>query len=328
MSNTIRCSTLAGFSLLAGCAFLFASPPGHSADEAAVATARAGVAEIGKQWNGEVNRATQVLYLELHRIADRSGVKATMDVSYGPHELQGMDIFAPEERLAEPAPVVVFFHGGGLVTADKLIRTSDLMYSNIPTFFARNGIVGVNANYRLAPEVSWPAGPEDINAVLAWVRENIEDYGGDPQKVFLMGNSAGGRIVASYLFHEPSHFADGPGVVGALLSSGSYRSNDSEVLRGYYGEDAAVREALVPLGLVDSYEGPERPIFMWSAEYDVTTIEAPVAAMYAKLCAKYGDCPRFTQFQGHNHVSHVMSLNSADDVVGRALLEFVRSVTP
>ena len=66
---------------------------------------------------------------------------------------------------------------------------------------------------------------------------------------------------------------------------------------------------------------------LWSAEFDIEGIEAPVAAMYAKLCAKYADCPRFTQFQGHNHVSHVMSINSADDAVGRAVLEFVHSVT-
>jgi len=327
MSGLIPRNSLVGAALVAGWALVLTTLPVHSADEDAVATARSGVAELGKQWNGEVNTATQALFVELHRTADRSGVKATMDVSYGPHALQGMDIFAPDERPTEPAPVVVFFHGGGLVRADKLIPGSDLIYSNIPTFFARNGIVGVNANYRLAPEVRWPAGPDDIRAALAWIRENIEDYGGDPQKIFLMGNSAGGRIVASYLFHEPSHFADGSGVIGALLSSGSYRNDDSEVLRDYYGEDNAVREALVPLGLVDSYEGPEIPIFMWSAEYDPTNIEAPVAAMYGKLCAKYDDCPRFTQFQGHNHVSHVMSLNSADERVGREVLEFIRSVT-
>lgn len=314
-------------SMIVGFAMLLAALPAHS-DEEAIAKARAGVAELGKIWNGEINTATQRLFVDLHRTADRSGVKATMDVSYGPHELQGMDIFTPEERPAEPAPVVVFFHGGGLTRADKLIPNSDLIYSNIPTFFARNGIVGVNANYRLAPEVRWPAGVEDIHAVLAWIRENIEDYGGDPQQVFIMGNSAGGRLVASYLFHEPSHFADGPGVIGALLSSGSYRNDDSDVHQAYYSEDRAVREALVPLGLVDSYEGPEVPIFMWSAEYDPTRIEAPVAAMYAKLCAKYADCPRFTQFQGHNHVSHVMSLNSADEEVSREALDFVRSVAP
>ena len=326
MSFSNRCGL--GLTVVAGLAWLSGAAPAAFADGQAVAAARAGVAALGKQWNGEINSATQALFIELHQTADRSGVKATMDVSYGPHELQGMDIFAPEQPSAEPAPVVVFFHGGGLVRADKLIPGSDLIYSNIPMFFARNGMVGVNANYRLAPEVRWPAGVEDIRAVLAWVRAHIADYGGDPQKVFLMGNSAGGRLVASYLLHAPVHFADGSGVIGALLSSGSYSNSDSEVLRAYYGEDRAVREALVPLGLVDSYAGPDIPIFMWSAEYDPARIETPVAAMYAKLCAKFADCPRFTQFQGHNHVSHVMSLNSADDAVGREVLDFVRSVTP
>ncbi len=317
-----------GFIVVAGCALAFAALSAHSADEEAVAKARAGVAEIGKQWNGEVNLATQALLLELHRTADRSGVKATMDVKYGPHALQGMDIFTPESRPSEPAPVVVYLHGGALVRGDKLLASSDLISSNIPTFFARNGIVGINANYRLAPEVRWPAGPEDIRSILAWIRDYIEDYGGDPQKVFMMGNSAGGRVVASYLFHEPSHFDNGPGVIGALLSSSSYSNGNSEVHRAYYGEDLAVREALVPLGLVDSYDGPEIPIFMWSAEFDPASIEAPVGAMYAKLCMKYADCPRFTQFQGHNHVSHVMSINTADDEVAREALDFVRSIAP
>ena len=76
----------------------------------------------------------------------------------------------------------------------------------------------------------------------------------------------------------------------------------------------------------DDEEGPEIPVFLWSAEFDVVGIEAPIGSMYAKLCAKYEDCPRFTQFQGHNHVSHIMSLNSADDEVGLAVMEFVDSV--
>ena len=103
--------------------------------------------------------------------------------------------------------------------------------------------------------------------------------------------------------------------------------SDSEAQRVYYGGDAALRASRVPLGLVDSYDGPEIPVFLWSAEFDPANIEAPVAAMYAKLCGKYEDCPRFTQFQGHNHVSHVMSINSADDEVSRAVLEFILSVT-
>lgn len=328
MYSSIRCGRLAIAALIAGCILMFTSFLVQSADEDDVLTARNGIANLGKRWDREAMAVTSALYIELQlTTGDRSGVEVTVDVSYGPHELQTVDVFTPVERPDELAPVVIFVHGGGMVRGNKTIANTDLIYSNIPTFFARHGIVGVNANYRLVPEVQWPSGPEDIGGMLTWVRENIEGYGGDPQKVFLMGNSAGGRHVASYLFHGPSHFADGPGVIGALLSSGSYRSGSSDALRSYYGEDAAVRAELVPLGLVDSYDGPEIPIFMWSAEFDPTMIEAPVAVMYARLCAKYSDCPRYTQFQGHNHVSHIMSINSADETVGHALLEFVSSVT-
>ncbi|MFL2546908.1 MAG: alpha/beta hydrolase [Candidatus Rariloculaceae bacterium] len=313
--------------ILIGSTLLLTALLAQSADPEAIAAARAGVRDLGKNWNAEVNVATQALYMDLQRSADRSGVKATMDVSYGPQELQGMDIYIPEAASADPFPVVVYIHGGAMVRGNKINANSEgLISSNIPTFFARHGMIGINANYRLVPEVQWPAGPDDLRSILTWVRENIEDYGGDPNAVFLMGNSAGGRHVSSYLYHEASHFDDGPGVIGAMLSSGSYGASDSESQLAYYGEDAAVRASRVPLGLVDAYDGPEIPVFLWSAEFDVAGIEVPIGAMYAKLCAKYEDCPRFTQFQGHNHVSHIMSLNSADDEVGVAVMEFVDSV--
>ena len=314
------------FAWLTGCALGLSALSIHAADEDAFSKVRTDLAELGKQWNGEIAATTSGLFVELHQNSDRSGVTIVSDISYGPHVLQGMDIVTPDRQLEELLPVVVFVHGGGLVRGDKLVAGTDLIYSNIATFFARNGMVGVNANYRLAPEVSWPAGPEDVRDMLVWLRENIEEHGGDPKRIFVMANSAGGRIVASYLFHEPFHFTDGPGVRGALLSSASLGGDDSQLQRDYYGEDASVREGLIPLGLIDSYYGPEIPIFMWSAEFDPTRIEAPIAAMYSKLCQKYKDCPRFTQFQGHNHVSHIMSLNSVNEEVGAELLEFIESV--
>ncbi len=81
-----------------------------------------------------------------------------------------------------------------------------------------------------------------------------------------------------------------------------------------------------PIGLARSYEGRTVPIFLWSTEYDPSRIETPVAQMYTLLCTKYEDCPRFTQFPGHNHVSDVMSINSADSAVGEAVLDFIDDV--
>jgi len=297
-----------------------------AAADDAVERARDGVRALGKNFNGQVNAATQALYLELHRQADRSGVHAVANLDYGPHALQAMDIVVPDTDSDVPMPVVVYLHGGGLVRGDKVGADTDgLIYSNIPTFFARHGVIGLNANYRLVPEVEWPSGPEDVKAMLVWVRAHIEEYGGDPNAVFLMGNSAGSTHVAAYLFDETTHFDEGSGIAGAILSSGAFAAGDSEAALAYYGEDANLREARSPLGLVESYRGPEIPILMWSAEFDPTFIEVPVAAMYSKLCVKFENCPGFTQWQGHNHVSHVMSINTADDAVGLAVLDFIRS---
>ncbi|HEX9876193.1 MAG TPA: alpha/beta hydrolase [Gammaproteobacteria bacterium] len=289
-----------------------------------VAVARAGVAELGKQWNDEVGRVTRALYTELHRRTDSEGIRRIADLSYGRHALQTFDLYAPEQEIRELGPVLIYFHGGGLVGGDKLSAEADgLIYSNIAKFMARNGGVGINANYRLAPEVQWPSGAEDMRLLLEWVQANVERYGGDPSSIFIMGNSAGSTHVATYLFHEASQFADGPRVRGAILSSGGFRAAQSDDGRAYYGENAAERE---PLGLVDTYAGEPVPIFLWSAEYDPASIEMGVAELYSKLCRKYRDCPMYAQFQGHNHVSHVMSIDSADTQVADALIRFYRSV--
>lgn len=293
----------------------------------AAAAARAGVGDLGKRFDGEVLRATAALYTDLHRHADRSGVRVTSDIKYGPEDLQAFDLYVPEQPPATPVPIVVFLHGGGLVAGNKVSNgTEGQIYSNIPMFFARHGMIGVNANYRLVPDVKWPGGPDDVRAVLVWLRENIAEYGGDTNKIFLMGNSAGATHVAAYLFHEPTQLDGGPGVIGALMGSGGFDAGSPETMRGYFGNDEAAWQANSPLGLVETYAGSLVPIFMWSSEYDPARIESRVAQMYASLCVKYDDCPRFTQFQGHNHVSPVMSFNSADAAVGEVALDFIHDV--
>jgi acetyl esterase len=292
---------------------------------AAAFEARGSVAALGKQWNAEVNAETTKLYAELHRQVDSSGIQLISDLSYGPHEQQKLDLFVPDGGFSEPGPVLIYLHGGGLSGGDKISEGSDgLIYSNVARFMARAGGIGINANYRLVPDAKWPSGAEDIRMLLEWVRENIEPYGGDPNTVILMGNSAGATHVATYLFHEPSQLEDGPGIAAAILSSGAFAAAfESAAARDYFGEHAAAR---VPLDLVDTYEGEAVPILLWSAEYDVPFIETGVAEMYAKLCRKYQDCPMFVQFQGFNHVSHVMSIDSADTTVTDAMIRFYHTV--
>lgn len=294
-----------------------------SAQDDLVSAAYAGVAEIGKQWNGQVNAATQALYTPLHKAVDSEGLILHADISYGPHQLQNFDLWVSEEPFSEGGPVLIYFHGGGLTGGDKVSAATDnLIYSNIGKWMARMGGIGINANYRLAPEAKWPDGATDLRMIIEWVKENIAEYGGDPDSIMIMGNSAGATHIATYMFHEESQLPEGPGVMAALLSSGGLGAGSP----AYYGDDAALRAQRSPVGLVDSYAGEQIPVYLWSAEYDPSNIETSVAQMYAKLCAKYSDCPMYTQWQGYNHVSHVMSIDSDDTTITDAMIRFYHEV--
>jgi len=292
----------------------------------AVACARAAVAALGQAWNGKVNATTTALYTELQRLADRAGLSQYRDLSYGRHEQQVLDLVVPGDGPGN-LPVVVYLHGGGFIRGDKLSPESDdLIYANVAAFFARNAMIGVNANYRLAPAAAWPAGAEDVALILKWLRAHIAHYGGDPSQVFLFGNSAGAAHAASYLFTEALHDSGAAGVRGALLSSGTFAATGEEGDIAYYGADLAKHAERSPLGLLERYEGEQLPMYMWSAQFDPPFIAAAVSRMHAQLCEKFSERPRFEQFQGHNHVSHVMSLDSADDEVGNAILAFIAEV--
>ena len=309
--------------LLAG---LMAAQITLSANDEDLEAVRAGVRQIGKQFNPRVLAATRDLYLPLQKQASRDGVEVIRDISYGRDELQTIDIYTPSEK-SDSAPVVVFLHGGGMVAGDKNMGNTDgLLYGNIPTFFARQGMIGINANYRLVPNIQWPQGAEDVRDIVAWIKDNIVDYGGDPESIFLMGSSAGASHVAAYLFREASHLPDGPGVIGGILNSGSFSASDGETAKIYYGEERFQRENRVGLGLLNDYQGHRISVLLLSAQFDTSSIETSVAKTYAVLCEKYDGCPRYVQLNGHNHVSGVMSFNSSDEQMSSHILTFVQDV--
>src|SRR6185437_250510 len=89
-----------------------------------------------------------------------------------------------------PRPVLVFIHGGGFNRGAKSTPGSPF-YDNIGLWAVDHGLVGVTINYRLAPQYQWPSGIEDLTLVVAWLKGHIAQYGGDPDKIFLWGHSAG-----------------------------------------------------------------------------------------------------------------------------------------
>jgi acetyl esterase len=298
------------------------------AESQEMAEVHAKVRAIGKVWNRDVLEKTQPLYVPILAKASKKGVKIAKDLAYGTDPLNKLDVYVPTAKAA-PRPIVVFIHGGGLSGGDKNSEgTEGQIYGNIPTYFARHGMVGVNVNYRLTPGgVTYPGGAADLAAIVTWLRQNAATYGGDPNSIYMIGNSAGGTHLATYLYNASVQPADGPSIAGAILLSGAVGIDATgpreKVTRAYYGDDKSKWAERAPVNLVDTYQGKKVPTFIITAEFDPGEIETPGIELYAKLCKRDNGCPRALQLRGHNHLSTALSFNTEDDVLGSAIRDFI-----
>ena len=107
------------------------------------------------------------------------------DIVYGDLARQSLDVYQPSEPRKVPAPVVVFFYGGGWGSGER----GD--YRFVGQFLAARGFTVVIPDYRVGREGVFPAFLEDGAKALRWTQDHIAERGGDPQNIFLMGHSAG-----------------------------------------------------------------------------------------------------------------------------------------
>lgn len=105
--------------------------------------------------------------------------------AYGADPRQKLDVWAPRRASGEPLPVVIFFYGGGWNGGSR----GDFGFAGAA--YASNGFISVVPDYRLVPNVRFPAFVEDGALAVKWVRDNIARYGGDPDRITLAGHSAG-----------------------------------------------------------------------------------------------------------------------------------------
>lgn len=120
----------------------------------------------------------------------KPGVEVIRDISYRDGGSRArLDIYRPEGVDLADAPVLIQVHGGGWTIGDKSQQGLLLMNR-----MAARGWVCVAINYRLAPKNPFPAQIVDVKRAIAWVKENIASYGGDPSYVVLTGGSAGGHL--------------------------------------------------------------------------------------------------------------------------------------
>ena len=283
-------------------------------------TVRESIRQWGVGADPSLNQKTKAMFATLID-PPGGGVTETLDVAYGDHARQKLDIYHLNDRKAGKT-VVVYIPGGGFTGGDK--RQDPVFFGNVGRFFARRGMVGVCANYRLAPEHGWPAAAQDIQSAIGWVKANAASIGVDPAKVVVFGHSAGAAHVASYLFDPDIRGSEA--CLAGVLASGLYalRANEMRAnVAQYFGADEATFDRRSALSHVT---GTKVPVFVALSEFDPPYLAAPAFEMGRALTMRDGKSPPFIRLDNHNHFSSMCSFGTQDDSFSAPLLRFIASV--
>jgi acetyl esterase/lipase len=133
----------------------------------------------------------------LNKQAALGGITFAQDIPYAAGPRNTLDVYAPPSG-STPVAVVVFLYGGGWETGEKS------MYRFVGAALAAQRFLVMIPDYRLHPDVQFPAFMEDGARAVAWAHANAGRFGGDPDRMFLMGHSAGAQI-ATLLALDPDY---------------------------------------------------------------------------------------------------------------------------
>ncbi|KAF5026581.1 hypothetical protein F66182_1307 [Fusarium sp. NRRL 66182] len=267
-------------------------------------------------------------------------IKATKrDVySYGPHERHELDLYTPSPETPNPAgtgnrPLIMFLYGGGFASGDKIfdLFPDDLVYTNLGSFFA--DVLGYETtviDYRLTKHgVRFPRGADDLDLALAWLDKHYAAQG--PKDVYIVGNSAGGVHLTTWLF-QPEYLTSIQRLVagtGTLKLKAAIPLScpftwpqyviDSKVgvsVKGYYGDESKVAQnaslLLAQRALKDAPKDTAwPPIFVIVMDMDPQDIRESGREFY-ELWKAAGHKADYRILKDHNHFTPVWALRSGD----------------
>jgi acetyl esterase/lipase len=234
--------------------------------------------------------------------AQRGAKLLIKNQSFDPERKVKLDIWAPKTATSKPMPVIVFFYGGSWNSGSKDF------YGFAGRALAEQGYIVVLPDYRLFPEVRFPAFLEDGAAAVAWVHDNIGRVGGDPDRIFLSGHSAGAYNAVMLALDRQWLGRQGKRTnivkaVAALAGPYDFFPFDSESTINAFGK-ANDPKMTQPVHFADNAAPP-----LWLATGDVDTTVKPRNSK--SLCARMEDAggpAQCTIYAGVDHSDIIMAV--------------------
>jgi len=259
MTRTFKLSAIALGALLSTSAF--AAPPKAETHMQKVLDALASLGgkpietltpEEARKQPTPADAVKKVLTDEKKSTAPEPGVTVKDMMVKGPNGEFPVHIYTPEGK--GPFPVMVYYHGGGFVIADTMT------YDASPRALAKMAkAIIVSADYHRAPENKFPAAPNDAYAAYTWTLEHAKEFNGDPARVAVGGESAGGNLATVVSIMARDKKATMP-----LAQILVYPVVDNDMTRPSYVQNAAAK----PLS---------KPMMEWFFKYYAADPKSPMA---------------------------------------------------
>ena len=232
--------------------------------------------------------------------------RAATAVKFAAPDLR-LDVYTPDHSQVqheEPRPVVIFLYGGGWQDGTRS------RYKFVASGLTDRGFVVMIPDMRKYPSVSFPAFVEDAAAAVGWAFDNIERFGGDPERVFVLGHSSGAHVAALLNYDERYLAAHYPrqlcGMVG-LAGPYDFLPLVSPTFKQVF--PAELRADSQPVNFVD---GTEAPALLIHGLRDQTVKPRNSAALNEKI-AQAGGESRFILYDDTKHAALVLGLSSSFD---------------
>ncbi|MEP6830337.1 MAG: alpha/beta hydrolase [Rhizomicrobium sp.] len=256
----------------------------------------------------------------LNLAVSRSGYHVVRDLAYGADPRQKLDLYVPDVATAQ-MPVMLFFYGGSWETGSKDT------YLALGQAFASKGIMVAVADYRLFPQIRYPAFLDDSADAFAYVRDHVADYGGDPHRLFLAGHSAGAYNAVmlaadkSYLQKAGADISQVCGVIGIAGPYNFLPLTDDHLITMFGG---ARRPETQPITYIDG----KRPPMLLAAGTADTTVSPRNSSDMAQKLKSFSSPVRLVSYPGIGHIGIILSL--APGFRGRTslrddIIQFVQS---